>query len=97
MTPAEEAELLKAVITEAMANRDTIMPVQLDSTCATSICSCLQLALRHPANTGQTADIARQFIEGIRYKFMELGMPAHAKLIEAGMDPADDISMEAGR
>ena len=90
MTPEEESELQENILAELMNAPDSIVPVNLDVFSAMAICASLSLALRHPLNSGATAEITRRFVFGVRDKFNEMGMPYHAKMIELGMDPAHD-------
>ena len=61
--------------------------VELSALEAVSIVGQLQLALRHPANRGETTKIARRFIEQIRRQVPE-GLQRN---IDAGFNPEFDV------
>lgn len=56
---------------------------------ACTIVAQIQLALRHPANTGESAHHARAFIEAL-IGTMEASEPAIGPLLRLGFDPAHD-------
>ena len=77
--------LLKRVEDEiSAANPDFILPVHLDVLSALSIIGTLQLALRHPANTGAAAAVARSTIDGLIAMLTEYGFTATAELARLG-------------
>lgn len=52
----------------------------------------LQLALRHPQNTGIGADAARMFIQGVRQQLAAPGSPLD-QIIDLGFDPDFDLTV----
>jgi hypothetical protein len=59
---------------------------------AVTLIAQLQLALRHPSNTGPSADQARYFAA---YLINQLNPPeALSKLLNAGWDPNQDVIVE---
>lgn len=65
--------------------------VELDLSSAIQICGNLQLALRHPANNGPSAELARKFIRMVREGIRDRGFAAHADMIGLGDDAANDV------
>ena len=65
--------------------------VLLDLDSALCLVGNLQLALRHPGNTGLSAKTARETIDGIIERAREAGYSAHAELMKLGDDPAHDV------
>lgn len=70
---------------------DWAMPVALGLAPTIAICGLLQLAMRHPGTKGSpTAQIAREFINGVVTSLEESGFKEHAQLVRLGGDPAHD-------
>lgn len=67
------------------------LPLQFDLPGALAIIGNLQLALRHPANTGPSAQIARDAIDAMIRSMRECGLTAHAELARLGDDPLYDV------
>ena|SRR5258707_4004084 len=67
------------------------LPVHLDLTAALCLIGNLQLALRHPAHTGPSAQVARMIIDGVIARLGEAGYLAHAEVARLGDDPAYDL------
>lgn len=67
------------------------LPVLLDLDSALCLVGNLQLALRHPENTGPSAAVARRAIDGIIERAREAGYSAHAELMKLGDDPRHDV------
>ena len=72
-------------------NRQFTIPLELDLTAALSIIGNLQLALRHPANCGPSASVARLTIDRLIDRIEEAGLPANAELARRGDDPEYDV------
>lgn len=66
------------------------LPVELDLHSALCVIGNLQLALRHPANSGPSAEVARTAIDGMIRRMREAGLTAHAELARLGDDPGYD-------
>lgn len=64
--------------------------VEFDLCTAIAIIGNLQLALRHPANVGASAEIARELIDGMIHRMREAGLTAHAELARLGDDAMYD-------
>jgi hypothetical protein len=67
------------------------LPVHLDLTAALCLVGNLQLALRHPGNTGPSAQVARMIIDGVIARMKEAGYLAHAEVMRLGDDPSFDL------
>lgn len=68
------------------------IPLEIDVNTALILVAHIQLALRHPRNTGPSAGEARHIVEAIRSHFQKLNLPAHVELIDLGNDPAYDTA-----
>lgn len=66
------------------------LPLELDLHSALCLVGNLQLALRHPGNTGPSAGVARRIVDGIISRFESTGYPAHAELARLGDNSAYD-------
>ena len=75
---------------EAEAHRDYKVQFELDLNACLCLCGNLQLAQRHPMNTGPSSDVARQLIRDIREGLRDCGLTAHAEIIAMGDDRAND-------
>jgi len=62
---ASKKRLEAEVTLELSRSRGVLLPVMIDVPSALCVIASLQLALRHPANTGPSAKIAREFIDGL--------------------------------
>jgi hypothetical protein len=95
---AEKEALEKRAAAEmATANPNFILPVHLDVTSALSLIGNLQLALRHPANKGPSAAIARRVIDGLIEKLNTVGLTATAEVARLGDNAAYDEEPEIER
>src|SRR5258708_5797312 len=65
-------------------------PLYLDQTSVLCLIANLQLALRHPGNTGASAAVARKFVDGMISRMKDAGLVATAELARLGDDPAYD-------
>lgn len=59
-------------------------PIELDLDAALSIIGNLQLALRHPNNTGTPAQVAQRFVSGLIDRIRAAGYIHNATLAELG-------------
>lgn len=64
--------------------------IQLDPESALSVIGNLQLALRHPGNTGIAADIAKELIDGLIERLAPDPDDPMRTFLMAGFDPAHD-------
>lgn len=88
---AQKASLLQRAREEAERLGSGLQfPVMLDLPAALAIIGNLQLALRHPANTGPSARTARYFCQEIICRMREAGFVANAEIARLGGDPAYD-------
>lgn len=62
------------------------IPIELDATSTVQLISQLQLALRHPDNTGPGSDLAKVLLRSLTRVLSEMGYEAHAELAAMG-DP----------
>jgi hypothetical protein len=83
MTPERELQALMQRL-EAEVDETYSIPVTLTPQAAICLIGQLQLALRHPGNTGAAAHVGRKMIEGLLARLREGGFPAHAELAEMG-------------
>ena len=82
MSGRESRDLMRRVADEA--DESYLIAVHFSPQAAMCVVGNLQLALRHPKNVGESADIARRVIAGLIERLREGGFPAHAELAEAG-------------
>lgn len=81
-------DLKERALVEMSANKDMRFHLDVSLIDLISILGALQLALRHPKNTGPSAGIVRSFIAQIVAKFD--GMPAIQEAIKSEDDPYPD-------
>jgi len=88
----QKASLQRAAALAEMRgiNPEFTIPVHLDIPSALSLIGNLQLALRHPANGGPSASIAREFIDGLLERMIAARLYRTAELARLGDDPAYD-------
>jgi hypothetical protein len=87
----QKGNLQRAALEEMCAiDPQFTIPVHLDIPSALSLIGNLQLALRHPANEGPSATIARKFIDGLIDRMITAGLYRVAELAKLGDDPAYD-------
>jgi hypothetical protein len=91
---ARQATLIRRL--EAERPADYVLPLHLNMLMLLTLVANLQLALRHPGNTGPSAEAARGIIDGIIDRVRDDGYPAHAELMELGNDPAYDTKPTKG-
>ena len=65
-------------------------PVEFDLASLVAIAANLQLALRHPGNSGASARVARSFVDGVIEMLEVNGFSAHAELVRRGDKPEFD-------
>ena len=72
------------------------LPVEIDLLSAMCLVGNLQLALRHPNNHGHSAQVAREFIDGVIERMEQCGLVVTARIMRLGDDPACD-DLKAGQ
>jgi hypothetical protein len=88
-----DKERLITQMTEEHKQADGIQLVlNLDIGTALVVIAQIQLALRHPSNTGASAAIARQVIDGMIGQMEDAGLTAFADAARTGDDPRYDVS-----
>jgi len=75
--------------TERLVREDWRFPFELDATGVLCLVAQLQLATRHPRNTGTSADWARGFVAGLVRQVEEIS-PSLAESLRLGDDPQYD-------
>lgn len=83
---ASKQKLLEQIEIEVRQCPDVRFPILLDLESSMCLVAQLQLALRHPSNSGNSADVARTIIEGIIDGFHQAGLHACAELARLGGD-----------
>jgi hypothetical protein len=78
---------------EQIAKSEVVITTQTSPFRLFVLLSQLQLALRHPGNTGASALIARQIAENMADILCQY-VPEARELIEMGWDDAHDVSRE---
>ena len=92
MTPAQQ-QMLDAAAREARRAHAAgyVLPLHMDVEVISSLVAALQLALRHPRNTGRTAGTVRAAVDSIIQRVEADGYPALATLLRLGNDPENDV------
>lgn len=85
-----EQELVRRMVAEQQRARDFKVPLVFDLSSLLCLVANLQLALRHPGNTGAAKQLARATIDGIIERVSEAGFSATAELMKLGDDPQHD-------
>lgn len=88
MTAEEHEDLIAAYQQELKANLYRRIPIDLSVPTVIALTGQLQLALRHPLNTGPTTALARAFIQQLKNDLT--GMPTVQKVIDMGFDARFD-------
>lgn len=88
-TNAYKRGLLIAMAREARP--DYLLPVYMDLTNILAVVGNLQLALRHPSNTGPSSELVRKTLDLIISRVEEDGFPVHAEAMRLGANPEHDI------
>lgn len=73
--------------------RHGICRIDLSFGLAVILIAQIQLALRHPANRGESAAQAREFVEALIGR-LEASEPAVGELLRRGFDPAADVQID---
>ena len=92
MTELHKEWLLQLIDGEvkAAAAGSFILPVHMDLHVIMCVVGALQLALRHPANTGPSSLVVREMIDGIISRVEEAGYVATAEMMRLGDNPDYD-------
>jgi hypothetical protein len=92
MTEEKRLALLHRMVEEAEAGKSegVRLTVILAPESAIAVIASLQLALRHPGNSGTTARVARGLIGELIEQLRHAGLDAFADVAEMGNDPAND-------
>jgi len=90
ITDSQRSELFSQVMRECKLGNDYELPVLLNLTAAVVVVGSLQLALRHPANTGSSSRVVRSVIDKIIARLTDDGFPGFAMLAKLGDDPQSD-------
>jgi hypothetical protein len=83
-------EILERATAEMHAARGYALPVHMDLATALAVVGALQLALRHPANTGPSSEAVRGVIAAVIQRIEEDGFPSLAGLARLGDNPTFD-------
>jgi len=70
--------------------QDQIIKLEIDPGTAMAIIANIQLATRHPKNTGPSRHQAEKFARALQERVV-YHLPEHATLLEMGWDPDCDI------
>lgn len=90
MRPIDEAGLLDRFKEESKRATRFHVVLELSAAMAVSLVGHLQLAMRHPANTGPTVDSMKELIAGIREQFKEAGLNTTVEVIDLCFDRSMD-------
>lgn len=87
-----KARLIQAVVEDQARLRDLKIPFQLDVASLMCIVGCLQVAMRHPANTGGPFAVTREFVDQTIERMRAEGAHAIADMMELGDNQEYDAS-----
>jgi hypothetical protein len=82
MKSESEDELVARVSAEGDRAGDWLLQTTLDSDSALCIAGLVQLGLKHPSVPRTVRQQGRLFLEGIKARFREAGLPAHAEMLD---------------
>jgi len=97
MSNVEETKLHKEQLLQRIdqeARIGFILSVHMDLHVLMCVVGALQLALRHPANTGPSSKVVRELIAGIIERVEQEGYLATAEMLRLGDNPENDESYE---
>jgi len=80
---------------EMLARNSTCLQLELTALEAMTLLSQMQLALRHPANRGPSADLVRKIAQVLEQFLAKLG-PATAEICRRGWEPEHDVVKDDG-
>lgn len=86
----QKRDLMLRCDAEARRASGYILPVHCDLMVAACLIGAVQLGLRHPANNGRSAKLARRILDAMIQRLDEDGFPAYAELCRLGFDPKFD-------
>jgi hypothetical protein len=90
MTDADLRALYEKSVEENRERPDFLVPLHLDVPALMTLVAQLQLAARHPMNTGATGQAGREIIALIIQKIKDEGFPFTAAMMELGNNRALD-------
>jgi hypothetical protein len=96
MTKIEQETLMQDCMRESVRAKDIDVQFdfKLDFMQVQFIIANMQLALRHPGNTGVCAEFARKLIAQLIDQVTQIGFPHTALMLELGSDPEEDLPNE---
>ena len=89
--------LIREGAEEVVTFREFVLPIYLELQPLLCMVGNLQLALRHPANTGPSARIVRKIVDQIIERVPEEGLIATAELLRLGDNLKYDEDRTGGR
>ena len=90
MTASEQQALFDAAKTEVAIMGDVTIRIDFDVGSLIGLIGQLQLALRHPGNTGPTGNLTRGLVAKLIEHIRRKGFPRCAEIAELGNDPQYD-------
>lgn len=90
MSEQQKERLIDFAVEEAKAGKNFILPIHLDLHSLMCVVGALQLALRHPANTGPSSKVVRELIDGIIERVEHAGYVVTAQILRLGDNPEYD-------
>ncbi len=83
LTQLDSDRLLEMLLVEMNQNGRKLMPLEVDLATIFAVCGQIQLAARHPSNTGSSALVGQQFVDTIAIHVSKL-CPAVSESIRRG-------------
>ena len=90
LTARQKDYYARLAAVEQKEREQYFLHLQLDTVTVLALTANLQLALRHPANNGPSAQTAARIIGQIIERLKDDGMIHNARLLELGQDPDND-------
>jgi len=91
----DNLQLATAANDEMLARSSSCLELELTALEAMTLLGQMQLALRHPANRGASADLVRKIAQVIEQFLAKLG-PATAEICRRGWAPEHDVVEDVG-
>lgn len=94
MTKEEIKALQEQFYQDMTANKDRVVNLRIKLPKLFMIAAQVQLALRHPSNTGESAEVARRFVTDMIAEVCPT--EAIKKVMTMGFDPQHDVERGGG-
>lgn len=90
MTKGDQRALVNCAMAEQKRRPDFVLPIEIDVGMVMALIGNIQLALRHPANTGASATSAKAIVAMFIQRLKEENFTCTAAIAELGDNPELD-------